>query len=103
MTTIAELCSLVRSKNAGPFVLTFDLMFTDQISYERVRRTRPVTKTLLAHIYQQKEEDITLVYHDQARAIKASFPRPVFQGELRDSDCYGGQQYVPLMSIIVPE
>jgi hypothetical protein len=103
MTTIAELCSLVRSKNAGPFVLTFDLMFTDQINYERVRRTRPVTKTLLAHIYKQKEEDITLVYHDQARAIKASFPRPVFQGELRDSDCYGGQQYVPLMSIIVPE
>ncbi|MFJ2334003.1 DUF4387 domain-containing protein [Pseudomonas helleri] len=103
MTTIAELCSLVRSKNAGPFVLTFDLMFTNQANYERVSRTRPITKALLAQIYGQQEDDITLVYHDQARAIKASFPRPVFQGELRDSDCYGGQQYVPLMSIVVPE
>lgn len=103
MTTIAELCSLIRSKNAGPFVLTFDLMFSNRENYERVKRTQPITKGLLARIYQQKEEDIVLVYHDQALAIKASFPRPVFQGELRDSDCYGGQQYVPLMSIAVPD
>jgi hypothetical protein len=103
MTTIAQLCSLIRSKNAGPFVLTFDLMFTDQTNYERVRRTQPITKALLARLYNQEEADITLVYHDQARAIKASFPRPVFQGELRDSDCYGGQQYVPLMTIAVPD
>lgn len=103
MTAIAELCSLIRSKNAGPFMLTFDLMFTNRENYERVKRTQPITKELLARIYRQKEEDIVLVYHDQALAIKASFPRPVFQGELRDSDCYGGQQYVPLMSIVVPE
>jgi hypothetical protein len=103
MTTIAQLCSLIRSKNAGPFVLTFDLMFTDQASYDRVRRTKPITKALLADLYKQQEDDITLVYHDQALAIKASFPRPVFQGEPRDSDCYGGQQYVPLMSIKVSD
>lgn len=103
MTTIAELCSLIRSKNAGPFVLTFDLMFTDRDNYARVKRTRPITKQLLAQLYKQKEEDIVLVYHDQALAIKASFPRPVYQGELQDSDCYGGQQYVPLMSIPVAE
>lgn len=103
MTTIAELCSLIRSKNAGPFMLTFDLMFTNRENYERVKRTQPITKELLSRIYKQKKEDIVLVYHDQALAIKASFPRPVFQGELRDSDCYGGQQYVPLMSIVVPE
>ena|SRR3990167_4491331 len=103
MTTIAQLCSLIRSKNAGPFVLTFDLMFTNAANYERVRRTQPITKALLARLYNQEEADITLVYHDQARAIKASFPRPVFQGELLDSDCYGGQQYVPLMTIAVPD
>jgi hypothetical protein len=41
------------------------------------------------------------VYHDHALAIKASIPRPIFQGELRDGDCYGGQQYVPLLQIEV--
>lgn len=103
MTTIADLCSLIRSKNAGPFVLTFDLMFTNQENYARVRRTHPITRALIANLYNQREEDIVLVYHDEARAIKVSFPRPVYQGELLDSDCYGGQQYVPLMTVPVAE
>jgi len=62
---------------------------------------KPLTKRLLAEIYRQREEDITLVYHDHALAIKASMPRPIFQGELQDGDCYGGQQYVPLLQIEV--
>lgn len=103
MTTISDLCSLVRSKNAGPFVLTFDLMFTNKECYERVRCSRPITKDLIAKIYKIEVEGVTLVYHDQALAIKISFPRPKFQGDIHDSDCYGGQQYVPLMSITVPD
>ena len=101
MTTLFELCSLIRSKNAGPFVLTFDLMFSSRENYERAKRSRPLTKAMLAELYGQAEKDITLVYHDHALAIKASMPRPVFQGELRDSDCYGGQQYVPLLHLHV--
>lgn len=34
--------------------------------------------------------------------IKASIPRPVFQGDIRDSDNHGGQQYAPLMDIDIP-
>ncbi|HWM66311.1 MAG TPA: DUF4387 domain-containing protein [Steroidobacteraceae bacterium] len=101
MATLFDLCSLIRSKNAGPFVLTFDLMFSSQENYERAKRSRPLTKRLLAQTYGQQEDDITLVYHDHALAIKASMPRPIFQGELQDGDCYGGQQYVPLLQIEV--
>jgi hypothetical protein len=101
MATLFDLCSLIRSKNAGPFVLTFDVMFSSQENYERAKRSQPLTKRLLAQTYGQREADITLVYHDHALAIKASMPRPVFQGELQDGDCYGGQQYVPLLQIEV--
>ncbi len=101
MTTLFELCSLIRSKNAGPFVLTFDLMFSSPDNYERAKRAQPLTRAGLAALYGQREEDITLVYHDHALAIKASMPRPIFQGELQDSDCYGGQQYVPLLHLQV--
>jgi Domain of unknown function (DUF4387) len=101
MTTLLDLCSLIRSKNAGPFVLTFDVMFSSKENYERAKQSQPLTKGLLAQIYKQREEDITLVYHDHALAIKASMPRPIFQGELQDSDCHGGQQYVPLLQIEV--
>jgi Domain of unknown function (DUF4387) len=101
MATLFDLCSLIRSKNAGPFVLTFDLMFSSQANYERAKRSQALTKPLLAEIYGQREDHITLVYHDHALAIKASMPRPIFQGELQDGDCYGGQQYVPLLQIEV--
>jgi len=101
MTTLFDLCSLIRSKNAGPFVLTFDVMFSSKENYERAKRSQPLTRGVLAAIYRQREEDITLVYHDHALAIKASMPRPIFQGELQDGDCYGGQQYVPLLDLEV--
>jgi hypothetical protein len=101
MPTLLDLCSLIRSKNAGPFVLTFDVMFSSPENYERAKQAQPLTKRLLAQMYGQREADITLVYHDHALAIKASMPRPVFQGELQDGDCYGGQQYVPLLQIEV--
>jgi hypothetical protein len=34
--------------------------------------------------------------------VKASIPRPCFQGDLRDADGHGGQQYAPLMDIEIP-
>ena len=37
MTKLGELASLIRSKNAGPFELTFDIMFDNVDSFERVK------------------------------------------------------------------
>ena len=75
MTTLFDMCSLIRSKNAGPFVLTFDLMFASKEFYERAKRTRALTAQHMVEFYGAKEEDVTLVYHDSALAIKASIPR----------------------------
>lgn len=103
MTTLFDMCSLIRSKNAGPFVLTFDLMFSSKEFYERAKRTRALTAQHIVEFYGAKEEDVTLVYHDAALAIKASIPRPFIQCAKGDGDCYGGQQYVSLLTIEVAE
>ena len=103
MTTLSDMCSLIRSKNAGPFLLTFDLMFSSAEFYQRAKRTRAVTKQHLVELYGAGEAEVTLVYHDAALAIKASIPRPLVQCAKGDGDCYGGQQYVPLLSIEVAE
>ena len=42
----------------------------------------------------------TLAPH--ALAIKATIARPYVQGDPRDSDSHGGQQYAPLMDIDIP-
>jgi len=103
MTTIADLAVLVRSKNAGPFWLTIDIMFDDEQNYRRVRDSEVVNRAGIARMFRRDPEDIIVVNHDVALAIKVSFPRPQSSGSKYDSDVYGGQQYAPLLSLTVPD
>jgi hypothetical protein len=102
MTTLARLARLIRSKNAGPFELTFDIMFDDAAAYERVKRSGAVSREVVAACYRLPVDQVKFFYCDAALAIKASIPRPFTQGDLRDSDGHGGQQYAPLMDIEIP-
>lgn len=102
MTTLARLARLIRSKNAGPFELTFDIMFDDADSYERVKRSGAVSREVVAACYRLPADQVKFFYCDAALAIKASIPRPFTQGDLRDSDGHGGQQYAPLLDIEIP-
>lgn len=102
MAALGELAKLIRSKNAGPFNLTFDIMFESEDTYRKVIESRIITKKLINQIYGVAEDEIILVNHDAAHAIKISIPRPVFQCDLHDSDSFGGQQYGPLVEIDIP-
>jgi len=99
MAKLAELAKLIRSKNAGPFELTIDIMFGDKGTYERVKRSGRVNRDVVAKTYRIAPDDVRFFFADKALAIKASIPRPVFQGDVGDSDGHGGQQYAPLMDI----
>jgi len=99
---LRELAQVIRSKNAGPFELTFDIMFDDEATYRRVRDSGKVTREAVASRYNLAPSQVKFFLCDNARAIKASIPRPVFQGDPRDSDGHGGQQYAPLMDIEIP-
>jgi hypothetical protein len=102
MTPLGELARLIRSKNAGPFELTFDIMFEEAATYDRVKRSGAVTRERIAACYGLPPEKVKFFWCDPACAIKASIPRPFFQGDLMDSDGHGGQQYAPLMDIQIP-
>ena len=102
MTKLADLARLIRSKNAGPFELTFDIMFEDDARYQRVKKSGAISREAVASRYGLKPEQVKFFYVDNALAIKASIPRPYPQGDVRDSDSHGGQQYAPLMEIDIP-
>jgi hypothetical protein len=102
MTKLAELASLIRSKNAGPFELTIDVMFDNAPAYERVKRSGALSRETIARVYGVPAEDVRYFQSDSALAIKASIPRPIVQGDVGDSDGHGGQQYPPLMGIEIP-
>jgi hypothetical protein len=102
-TTIADLAVLVRSKNAGPFWLTIDIMFDDAANYRRVRDSDVINRAGIARMFRREPADIIVVNHDAALAIKISFPRPQSSGSKLDSDVYGGQQYAPLLALAIPD
>jgi len=103
MATLGELARLIRSKNAGPFELTFDIMFADRGVYERVRDSGVLNRDAVASRYGVSPNQVKFFVCDNALAFKASIPRPRFQGDIVDSDGHGGQQYAPLMDIEIPE
>lgn len=102
MTPLYQLARLIRSKNAGPFELTFDIMFEGPELYQRVVRSGVISRKLIAGLYALDEAKVQLYFCDNACAIKATIPRPYVQGDPRDSDSHGGQQYAPLMGIKIP-
>jgi hypothetical protein len=101
MTRLAELASLIRSKNAGPFELTFDIMFDDAAVYERVKASGCLSASVVSSIYRVPEDEVKFFLVDNALAIKFTIPRPIIQGDPFDTDSHGGQQYPPLMDIDV--
>lgn len=99
---LSEHASLIRSKNAGPFMLTFDIMFSDRDTYEKVRDSGVLDRQLVAALYRVPLEDVDAYACDNALALKFSMPRRMSQGEFGDGDLHGGQQYAPLLDIEVP-
>ena len=102
MTTLVDLAKLIRSKNAGPFTLTFDVMFSEEAGYRRVKDSGVLNSELVAALYGCPVETVKFFACDNALAFKFSIPRPVFQGDLGDGDLHGGQQFAPLIDIRIP-
>lgn len=102
MPKLGELARLIRSKNAGPFELTFDIMFDDPEKFERVQKSKAVSAEVVAKMYNVPVKDVKYFVVPAALALKASIPRPRFQGDVFDSDNHGGQQYAPLIDIEIP-
>ncbi|MEZ5825741.1 MAG: DUF4387 domain-containing protein [Geminicoccaceae bacterium] len=96
---LGDLAKLIRSKNAGPFWITFDIMFATDSDFERVVQADVLTRDWIAKVWQRDVKDIVLVALPQARAIKFSFPRRPVQGDPGEMDQYAGQQYAPLIDL----
>ena len=103
MARLGDLAQLIRSKNAGAFMLTFDVMFKEEAVYRRVLASRVLTKQSFAALYNVPEDEVLFFEHEAARAIKISIPRPYTQGDIDDGDTYGGQQHAPLVDLQIPD
>lgn len=101
MTELWTLTNLIRSKNAGPFELTFDIMFKDKQSFLQVLNSGKITAASLAKLYGFEESQVRLFAIEQILAVKISIPRKVFSGDVQDTDVYGGQFHGPLVRLLI--
>ena len=101
--TIGELAQVVRSKQAGPYRLTLDIVFDDPAVYQRVRRTGVIRPELVARLYGVPREQITrFVEFEPGQAFKITMKRRVPAGDPGDSDVYGACQSAPLLDVEIP-
>ena len=102
MPKLWQVTKLIRSKNSGPFELTFDVIFKDRATYEKVCDARVINAEWFARTYQLKPAVVVIINYDAASAIKITIPRPTISGDIDDTDVFGGQQYGPLVELEVP-
>jgi uncharacterized protein (DUF1919 family) len=100
---ITELTTVIRSKNAGPFELTFDFIFKTEEIFRKVVESKVINEKLIADLYQIPVENvISVIPYPPAKAIKATIIRPRAAGDLGETDVYGAQQHGPLLTIEIP-
>ncbi len=97
MKKLIDYTKILRSKNAGPLFITFDLIFntTEDMRYVSQR----LTKEHIAKAYDVPVEKIEIIEYAVVDSIKITFPRKNISGALADTDIYGCQQHVPLANI----
>ena len=97
-----ELAKTIRSKNAGVNKITFDIIFRDRENYERVKRSKALSRESVAALYRIEPQRISdFVEYDPGYAIKFTIYRLRPSGCAGDGDIFGAQQYAPLLDLEV--
>ena len=94
-----SLAKVIRSKNAGPCLLTLDLMLPDEATFAYVAARIGSLRRQVAQRYGRSENEVAVLPFTPALAVKITLPRDIVSGDIGDRDVYGAQQHAPLLDI----
>lgn len=94
MARLGDAVQAVRSKNAGPFMVTVDVFCGTEAAFQWVNAA--VSTAAVGRLYGVDPERIGRYELPDIRAVKFSFPRPAPQGSRGDRDMHGAQWAVLL-------
>ncbi len=92
----------IRSKNAGPFWVTMELFLRDAAAYAIAADPAFLDEEVIGRLYGVPVDGVRFFRLPALNVVKISFPRPVPQGSLRDTDIHAGQHHVPLAMLPLP-
>ena len=99
--TVREVLTSARSKNAGPFSVSFDLFFPDLATFEMVRDNNVFDPEVVGAIYRLPPHQVKVHHFAPALAVKIAVPRATPGGSPDDTDVAGGQQFAPLLELLL--
>jgi hypothetical protein len=102
MAKLRDLAKVCKSKNAGPFEVTIDLMFETRDIYDKVVASGVINEQLFARLYGVDARNVLYTPYPAALALKGTIPRRVSSGDVGDTDVYGAQQHAPLLDVEIP-
>ena len=99
---MTKLAKVIRSKNSGPFELTFDIIFKTREIYEKMKKRKSINRDFVRRLYNVTDKKIlNIVYFEPAKAIKSTIARSIGSGDVGETDVYGAQQHMPLVNAMV--
>ena len=102
MPKLKDIAKACKSKNAGPYELTLDIMFADAATCDKVKKTGVISPALIARLYGVPVESVVFTEFPPAHAYKATIERRIASGAVGDTDVYGAQQHAPLLDVEIP-
>ena len=100
---LVDLATTIRSKNAGIFNVTFDILFDEWDRYQLVRDANLFTPASVSELFNvSREQIVSIVAHDAGQGIKITLRRPRPSGNPGDPDILACQQHAPLYDVQVP-
>ena len=99
---LRELARVIRSKNAGLFLFTLDVLFPTIEVFERVRDSGVINVDAISKLYGVPPEGIKIIPYPPGLAFKITMVRPIVSGDIVNTDVYGAQQHTPLLDLNVP-
>lgn len=94
---LIDYAKILRSKNAGPLFITFDIIFDSAEKMEYVMQR--LQKSDISSAFGVDEEEIDIIDYAVVNSIKITFPRRYISGDIFDTDIYGAQMHAPLANI----
>ncbi len=102
MAKLRDIAKVIKSKNAGPFEITIDIMFDTEEIYDRVLASGVINAQLFSTLYGVDSENVMFSPYRPALAMKGTIPRRISSGNVGDTDVYGAQQHTPLLDVEIP-
>jgi len=105
---LGDLAKILRSKNAGPYEITFDISFDSEPVYQLVKDSGLLSASRIAEAIGFPEEELIWSgFFDPAMAFKATVPRfkngkRAAAGGFMEHDVHGSQQYLGLRALTLP-